>query len=102
ADARIWLRRCARGGRLAGVVDPDCLAVLQCRCRDWPCDVRRGRADGHRSWLARGATASMVASRLALAHRALCDWRSRELLAGRTSRRVLTTGHCAVKPVLGK
>ena len=54
--------------------------------------VRRSRVGSHRSWLARGTTASIVANRLALAHRAVCHRRARELLAGRTSRRVLTTG----------
>ena len=43
-------------------------------------------------WLARGATASMVAARLDLAHHAVCHRCARELLAGRTNRRVLTTG----------
>jgi hypothetical protein len=41
---------------------------------------------------ARGATASMVATRLALAPRAVCHCRPCELLVRRTGRRVLTTG----------
>ena len=41
-------------------------------------------------WLARGTPASIVATGLALAHRAVCHRCARELLAGRTSRRVLT------------
>src|SRR5439155_12372620 len=96
--ARIRFCRRAGGGRLAAVVHPDRLAVLQCGRGDWAVGVRRSRDGRDGGWLARGTTASSVATGLALAHRAVCHWRARELLAGRTSRRVLTTGHVAVKP----
>ena len=81
AAARIRFCRRAGGGRLAAVVDPDRLAVLQCRRGDWAVAVRRSRAGRDRRWLARGTTASIVATRLALAHRAVCHWWPRELLA---------------------
>src|SRR5678816_1463744 len=42
--------------------------------------------------------ASIVTTRLALAHRAVCHWERRKLLARRASHRVLTTGHFAMKP----
>ena len=48
-------------------------------------------------------TASIAATRLALAHRAVCHWCPRELLAGGTSRRVLTLRRCgALEPLFGK
>jgi hypothetical protein len=46
--------------------------------------------DSDRSGLARGTPASIVATRLDLAHRAACHWWPRELLAGGTSRRILS------------
>jgi hypothetical protein len=53
-----------------------------------------GCVDSDRSRLARATPASIVATRMDLAHRAVCHRCARELLAGRTNRRVLTTG-CA-------
>ena len=47
------------------------------------------RVGSHRRRMARGTPASMVASRLDLAHRAVCHRRARELLARRTNRQVL-------------
>ena len=49
------------------------------------------RAGRDRRWLARGTTAASVATRLALAHRAVCHWRPCEPVAGGTSRRLLTS-----------
>jgi hypothetical protein len=73
------------------------LVVLQRRRRDRAVAVRRSGVDSDRSRLARGTPASIVATRLDLAHRAACHWWPRELLAGGTSRRILSRVGSAIR-----
>ena len=75
---------------LAAIVHSDRIAVLQRRRGDWAVAVCRGGVGSDRSWTAGATTASVAATRVVLAHRAVCHWCTRELLAGGTSRGVLT------------